>query len=368
MAAPVMVNKRHLRGGTARAIVVNSGNANASTGTLGEANAVSMCRLLAEAVGKHAPPALRKTVLRPKDVLVASTGIIGHQLPMEKIEPGIGALAGQLERSAQANAEAARAIITTDLVTKGAYRKIQLGSKMVHVAGMCKGSGMIAPNMATLLVFITTDAAVEAAMLHRALQEAVNASFNRVSADQHTSPSDSALVLASAAAGNKMIGSAGADFKVFVAALTDLCQDMAYQVVKDGEGATRVFRVRVTGAKHEKEADRVGKAIVDSPLVKTAVHGADPNWGRIVTAAGYSGAAIQPAKMSLHIGDDPPICVYDRGTPNELSQAEIHQLASIMKRKEVLFHLELGRGTVAVEWLGCDLSRQYITINADYTT
>ena len=368
VGAPVIVNKRHLRGGKASAVVVNSGNANASTGKLGEANAITMCRLLAEAVAAHGPGTLKKTPLQPRDVLVASTGIIGRQLPMDKIETGIHALAEKLARSDQANAEAARAIITTDLVIKHAYRKLTIAGKTVHLAGICKGSGMIAPNMGTMLAFMTTDADITGSLLNEALQSAAAASFNRISVDQHTSPSDMALVLASGAAGHRPITAKGKNLIAFTEALTELCRDLAYQIVKDGEGATRVFRVRIVGAKNEKEADLVGKAIVDSPLVKTAIHGADPNWGRIVTAAGYSGAAIQPAKMSLTIGENPAVCVYDHGTPNELSQTDIHQLTSIMKQKEVVIQLDLGRGGVGVEWLGCDLSRQYITINADYTT
>jgi glutamate N-acetyltransferase/amino-acid N-acetyltransferase len=226
---------------------------------------------------------------------------------------------------------------------------------------------MIAPNMATLLTFVTTDANIAHEPLQQALGEASKASFNRISVDQHTSPSDMVLALASGAVGRE-IESGREDFDAFQQALTDLCQDLAYQIVKDGEGATRVFRVRVAGAKDEREADKVGKAIVDSPLVKTAVHGADPNWGRIVTAAGYSGATIQPEKMSLTIGDETPTLVYEAGSPLKLSQAETEKLNATMRKKEVIFHLDLGRGDTQVEWLGCDLSRQYITINADYTT
>jgi glutamate N-acetyltransferase/amino-acid N-acetyltransferase len=366
--APVNVDKRHLRSGEAVAILCNAGNANASTGKQGELDAINSCRLVAEALSAQGPAALRGQTWQPRQILVASTGIIGQPMPMEAIEQGVHHLTPRLSQGEQADAEAARAILTTDLVSKTAQRQITLGGKTITLAGMAKGSGMIAPNMATLLTFITTDASIGHEALQGALREAVRHSFNRTSVDQHTSPSDMALALASGAAGGSAMEPDSDGFAQFQAALTDLCQDLAYQVVKDGEGATKVFRMQVTGARDEREADKVGKAIVDSPLVKTAVHGGDPNWGRIVTAAGYSGATIQPSKMSLTVGEAAPTLVYEAGTPVALSQAETETLNAAMRNKEVVFQLDLGRGEAAVEWLGCDLSRQYITINADYTT
>jgi glutamate N-acetyltransferase / amino-acid N-acetyltransferase len=256
--------------------------------------------------------------------------------------------------------------MTTDLTPKVASCIVKLGGKPVRFAGICKGSGMIAPNLATMLVFLTTDAAIAPAALQRALRGACISSFNRISVDQHTSPSDTVLVLASGLAGNRKIATtSGKDYAAFAAALTGLCRDLAYQIVKDGEGATKVFRVRVQHAKTERDADRVGRAVVDSPLVKTAVHGGDPNWGRITTAAGYSGGALTPEKMSLHVG---PVCVYRRGQPVKLTAAQQRQLNAIMQAKEITFTLDLGLGQASVEWLGCDLSREYIRINADYTT
>jgi glutamate N-acetyltransferase/amino-acid N-acetyltransferase len=357
-SAPVLVDRRHLRatGGVARAIVCNSGNANASTGKPGERDAQAMCRLVASHVGGEA-----------RQVLVSSTGIIGRPLPMDKISRGIATLASKLARGRQADADAARAIMTTDLVPKSAHRAIRLGGVPVQLAGICKGSGMIAPNMATMLAFLSTDAAITPAMLQAALGDAAGA-FNRISVDQHTSPSDTVLVLASGLAGNRTIRAKGKDWETFRAALADLCADLAYQIVKDGEGATRVFRVRVLGARSRDDADRIGRAIVDSPLVKCAVHGGDPNWGRITTAAGYSGAAIKPECMSLRIGE---VCVFDRGRPvtatleNRRTAKKLHRL---MRATEVTFTLDIGMGRASSEWLGCDLSRQYVAINADYTT
>ena len=238
-SAPVVVGRRHLAktGGRLRAVVCNSGNANASTGAAGERDAVQMCAALAREIG-----------CERAEVLASSTGIIGRPLPMAKIEAGIRELAGKLTRGAEADAAAARGIMTTDLVPKTAGRTVRIGGKTVRLAGMCKGSGMIAPNMATMLAFVTTDAAISPTALHTALRAAAGASFNRISVDQHTSPSDTCLVLASGAAGNRTIAAAGAALKQFTAALTELCRDLAYQIVKDGEGATRVFRVRVLGA------------------------------------------------------------------------------------------------------------------------
>ncbi|MCX5661546.1 MAG: bifunctional glutamate N-acetyltransferase/amino-acid acetyltransferase ArgJ [Planctomycetota bacterium] len=358
---PVQVGRRHLRSGqnsaNIRAIICNSGNANASTGKQGLDDAITMCRLVAAETG-----------CEPGQVLPSSTGIIGRPLPMAKIAQGIGDLAQRLDRGPKADAAAARGIMTTDLVPKGAHRTLRLGGKTVTLAGICKGSGMIAPNMATMLAFVTTDAAIAPAALRKALTAATGASFNRISVDQHCSPSDTLAILASGAAGNATIAASGKAYDAFAAALTDLCSDMAYQVVKDGEGATRVFRVRVLNARNEREADLVGAAIVNSPLVKTAVHGGDPNWGRITTAAGYSGTPIVPEKMSLYIGPKRDIPVYRLGQAVAVDKTTLRALGKLMKAKEVVFTLDLGMGKACVEWLGCDLSREYIAINADYTT
>ena len=355
VGAPVIVNKRHLRAtaGVARAIVCNSGISNSATGARGVRDAEAMCRAVAEAVG-----------CSPREVLVSSTGVIGRLLPTPRVVRGIGALSARLARGPKADAAAAAAIVTTDLATKSAFRRVRLGGRTVSLAGIAKGSGMIAPNMATMLVFTVTDCAITASSLAAALREAALGSFNRISVDEHTSPSDTVLTLASGLAGNPRITARrGRDYRAFVAALTELCRDLAYQVVRDGEGATRVFRVRVRGARDAADADRIGRAIVNSPLVKTAVHGADPNWGRIVTAAGYSGAAIRPERMRLSIGD---VAVFARGTP--VTVTATRRLARLMREKEVTFTLDVGLGTASVEWLGCDLSRDYVAINADYTT
>lgn len=364
--APVQVGKRQLRDASARAIVVNSGIANDATGEQGVDNAITTCRLASEAL-RHAGHGVP-----PGEVVPSSTGVIGPQLPMDKIGRGVAQLVSKLARGPVADADAARGIMTTDLVPKAAERSLRLGGKTVRLGGIAKGSGMIAPNMATMLVFLTTDMNISAPLLQASLRDATAASFNRISVDGHTSPSDTVVVLANGAAGHRAPRKGSKDHAAFTDALTDLCRDLAYQIIKDGEGATKVFRVHITGAKSEKEADRVGRMVIDSPLVKTAVHGGDPNWGRIVTAAANSGVALTPARLSLAIAEtgkrDRAITVFDRGTPIELQKTQDRKLNAIMRKKDIGFVLDLGRGDVAVEWLGCDLSRQYITINADYTT
>jgi glutamate N-acetyltransferase/amino-acid N-acetyltransferase len=331
---------------------------------------VRTCELVGEAVGCQA-----------RQVLPASTGVIGPQLPMDKLEAAVRALGPKIASGKKADEEAARAIMTTDLAPKSAMRKVDVDGVTVTIGGIAKGSGMIAPNMATMLVFITTDAVVRREALQAALRDAVAVSFNRISVDQHTSPSDMVLVLANGAAGasggasggagrsgQTVPGPGGPGLGVFQRALAEVCEDLAYQIVQDGEGATKVFRVVVNGAKSQRDADRIGKAVVDSPLVKAAVHGGDPNWGRIVTAAGYSGAAIKPAAMSLYIGPVRDVCVFEHGSPTGVTGRTVNRLAALMQRKEVVFTLEIGLGKASTQWLGCDLSKEYVTINAEYTT
>lgn len=362
-AEPIIVTKAHLKGKNAaqvRAVVVNAGNANASTGKEGLKNATAMCAQVAAEIGCDTA-----------SVLVASTGIIGVPLPMDKVKAGIQGAIPELGRGAESDADAAAAIMTTDLVPKVACATLKIGDKTVTLAGICKGSGMIAPNMATMLGFITTDAAIAPAVLSKALKAATIASFNRISVDQHTSCSDAVLVLANGAAGNTPIKPGSADFKKFEAALTQLSKQMAEMIVRDGEGATKVFHVTVSAAKSEKEGDLIAKAIVNSPLVKCAVYGGDPNWGRIVTAAGYSGAqGVDLKKMRLDIGKkgEKAVTVYKNGAPAKLSAADFKKLQEAMKAKDIAMTLAMGAGKAQVTWLGCDLSYDYVKINAEYTT
>ena len=356
--APVLVSQKHVRNGKARAIVCNSGTSNVATGDQGLRDAQAMCVAAADALGLDSP----------RDVLVASTGVIGHLLPMDKVLPGIEQLAPRVQRGKAADTDAADAILTTDLVRKTAVRRLSLGTgkaNSITLGGICKGSGMIAPNMATMLAFITTDGAIAPGMLKSALRFAVAHTFNRVSVDSDKSTSDSVMVLANGQAGNRTINTTGKAFNAFTEALTDLCRDLCYQLVQDGEGVTRIMRVRVVGAASEKDADRVARSIVDSPLVKTALHGADPNWGRIAMAAGKSDAKLTKDKLSIRIGG---MSIYEQGQPTKLGLNPSAKLTKVMGRREVPIEIDLGLGKAEAEWLGCDLSRQYITINADYTT
>lgn len=355
--APVLVSQKHVRNGKARAIVCNSGTSNVATGEQGVRDAEAMCTATAKALGMR----------YPGEVLVASTGVIGHRLPMDKVLPGIADLAPTLARGKQADTAAAQAILTTDLVRKTALRKITLGTpgKTVTLGGICKGSGMIAPNMATMLAFITTDAAIAPGILKAALRDAVAHTFNRVSVDSDKSTSDSVMILANGLAGHRPITTPGKHFNAFTEALTDLCRDLCEQLIWDGEGVTRIMRVRVSGAASAKDADRVGRSVVDSPLVKTALHGADPNWGRIAMAAGKSDAKLHKDKLSIRIAG---MDIYRQGQPTKLGLNPPAKLAKAMAAKEVIIEVDLGLGHAAAEWLGCDLSREYIHINADYTT
>jgi len=355
LGAPVIIGKDHLRGGSARAILCNSGNSNVATGPRGLADARAMCAAAAAALG-----------CRPADVLPASTGIIGRALPINKITGAVPALAESLAAGPRADAAAAQAILTTDLIAKSAVRTFRSGKRTVTLGGIAKGSGMIAPSMATMLGFITTDAAISPPQLRSALKHAAAASFNRISVDTDTSTSDTVYLLANGAAGARPIDSVTTTpYRQFRDALTDLCAELAERIVRDGEGATRVFRVAVSGAKSVRDADRVGRAVAESPLVKTAVHGADPNWGRIAMAAGKSGAALNPDRLRIAVNGEP---VFRDGVPVPMTAAFEAKLSASMRKDDVQLAIDLRLGKACCAWWGCDLSRDYIAINADYTT
>ena len=357
LGAPVVIGKRHLRRGLARAIVCNSGIANVATGAIGLRHALAMCEYVA-----------RRVDCAVSDVLPCSTGLIGPRLPIDRIGRGIGAAVKKLARGAEADAEAASAILTTDLVSKQSLHHLRLGPKtgtITRLGGIAKGSGMIAPNMATMLCFITTDAAIVPAALRAAVKEAVKCTFNRISVDNDTSTSDAVLVLANGAAGGTPITGPGRKHNIFVAALINLCEDLALQIVRDGEGAKKVMRVHVERAATQRDADRVGRAIVNSPLVKTALHGGDPNWGRLIMAVGKSGARVVPQRLSVTIAD---VTIFARGAPVALRSTTLRKLTRGMRRNQVVFQVDLGLADAHAKWLGCDLSKQYVTINAEYTT
>jgi glutamate N-acetyltransferase/amino-acid N-acetyltransferase len=344
IAAPCVVTKRHLASGPMRGLVVNSGNANACTGDQGERDAIAMAEAAAKAIGARA-----------SEIAVASTGVIGIPLPVDRISKAVAAVAP----SADGWDDMSRAIMTTDTRPKVAEREVWLRGKPVRIGGIAKGAGMIHPNMATLLAFVTTDAKIDAAAAQRALVAATDASFNAISVDGDTSTNDMALLLASGASGVDV----GADaWEPFVEALTEVCGELALAIVADGEGATKVFEVRVRGAATAADARLAARTITTSNLVKTAIHGADPNWGRILAAAGRSGARVDQRRASVRVGD---VDVFATGAPCRWDAAAVRK---VFERPSIAIEVDLGAGDATARAWGCDLSAEYVHINADYTT
>ncbi|MEK7859950.1 MAG: bifunctional glutamate N-acetyltransferase/amino-acid acetyltransferase ArgJ [Chloroflexota bacterium] len=344
IAAPCVVTRRHLGAGRLRGVVVNSGNANACTGEQGERDAVAMAAAAASLVGA-----------RPEELAVASTGVIGVPLPAGRIA---AALRG-LELAVDGGEAFARAIMTTDTRPKVAEREVRVGGRAVRVGGVAKGAGMIHPNMATLLAFLTTDAEIDPAAARDLLAEAVEETFNAISVDGDTSTNDMALLLASGASGVTIDREAR---PAFAAALGEVCGDLARAIVADGEGATKLFEVRVRSAASAADARAAARTITSSNLVKTAIHGADPNWGRILAAAGRSGARVDQRRAAVRIGDVP---VFVQGAPVAFDADAVRR---IFGRSTIEIDVDLGIGEAEARAWGCDLSAEYVRINAEYTT
>ena len=344
IAAPCVVTRRHLEQGRLRAIVVNSGNANACTGEQGERHAVMMARAAAQRIGCD-----------PYEVAVASTGVIGVPLPVERIMRAvkdIGLRPGEW-------IDVANAIMTTDTKPKNIGVELKLEAGTVHLRGVAKGAGMIHPNMATMLAFVMTDAKVAAEELQEIVEDAADESFNLISIDGDTSTNDTLLVLANGASG---IEPRGDDLKKFGVAVRGLCQELAREILADGEGVTKVFEVRVSGAASVADARRAARTITTSNLVKTAIHGADPNWGRILAAAGRSGAKVDQTKASVHIAD---VAVFVQGSPRAFDSDEVRRM---FEQRNLTIGVDLGVGAETARAWGTDLSAEYVRINADYTT
>ena len=351
VGAPVVWCRKVLpRGyGKARAVVVNSGCANTCNGPAGLRDAATVALLTAAGLATS-----------PGKVLVASTGVIGHRLPMEKIRRGISAAVASLgTRNDQA---ALAAIMTTDTRPKYAVARTRIGAKNVTVAGIVKGAGMVAPSMATMICIITTDADIAPLALHKALVSAVNVTLNAVTVDSDTSTSDTVALLASGQAGNKRITTRGGGYKKFLAALTEVCGRLARAVAADGEGATKLIEIAVTGAANLPDAEAAAKSVANSPLFKCAVHGGDPNWGRIAAALGKSSARIVPERLSIRIGGV-TVFARGRGLRFDLKKVEKH-----LAGKTVNIACNLGLGKSRYTALTCDFSREYVDINADYHT
>lgn len=353
-AAPVHWNKGILEaGGKVQAIAVNSGNANAATGLQGEEDAARTAQMVADTLK-----------LKQKEVLVCSTGVIGVNLPMDTIQAGIPVVAGQLSESLAAGELAAEAILTTDTVKKTIAIEEEIGGKKVIIGGMGKGSGMIHPNMATLLGFITTDVAITKEMLQKALSKAINTTFNMITVDGDTSTNDSVLVLANGKADNKVIDQEGEDFDKFYHCLFEVCKYLAVSIVRDGEGATKLLEVQLSGAKDVEDGKTIAKSVLTSNLVKTAFFGEDANWGRIFCAMGYSGVAFDTNKVDLSVVSNAgTVQMLKAGLPVAFSEEKAKQ---VLEENEITIKIQMGEGNASVTAWGCDLSYDYVKINGDY--
>jgi glutamate N-acetyltransferase / amino-acid N-acetyltransferase len=352
-AAPLQVDKEHLRatGGHVRVVAINAGNANCAAGQAGLDAARATCAAAAKTFA-----------CKPEEVFPSSTGIIGVPLPAEKLIAALPELAARLGSDPDHFQQVASAIITTDLVEKTAFARFEVDGKEVRIAGVCKGSGMIHPQLvphATMLVYIMTDAAIEPAVLDRFLRNAVETSFNRISVDGDTSTNDTVLLMASGASGITLT----ADDPGFAGSLNYVCTSLAKQIVADGEGVTHVVELQINGAESDSDALRVAKAIAHSPLVKTAWAGSDPNWGRLVAAIGYSGAEIDPNRIDIWFGDL-AIC-RDGGRAAEFDESAAH---AYIRQREFSIRIQLHQGTGQCVFWTTDLTREYVHINADYST
>ena len=351
-AAPLHVTKEHLSDGHARAVLVNSGNANACA-PHGEEYAVRCCDAVGSALGIPAD-----------DVIVASTGVIGQTLNVTAIENGVPQLVPDLSRGG--GEDAASAIMTTDTVRKECAVETVIGGKTVRIGGMAKGSGMIHPNMGTMLAFLTTDCTISAGMIGKALLEATSVSFNRISVDGDTSTNDMCCLLANGLAGNKEITEQDGDYAEFVAVLKELCINLARMMASDGEGATHLITCTVRDAESEEKAEKLAKSVISSTLTKAAIFGADANWGRILCAMGYSGAEFDPERVSVSFVSDAgtvAVCADGRGLDFDEDLAK-----QILTEHDVTIDISLSEGTSACTCWGCDITYEYIRINGDYRT
>ena len=353
-AAHIHVDKRHLADGKARAAVINSGNANACA-PYGEENAERVCVAAARAVG-----------CAPEDIVAAATGVIGQTLNVAVIEQGMPELYASVAHSPEGSDAAAHAIMTTDTVKKELAVETVIGGRTVRMGGIAKGSGMIHPNMGTMLCFLTTDCAISPEMIKSALLETVKVSFNRISVDGDTSTNDTCCVMANGLAGNPEITEKGPDYDAFVEALKALCVELARMMASDGEGATHLITCAVTGAKSEESAEAIAKSVISSTLTKAAIFGADANWGRVLCAMGYSGENFDPEKVDVAFQSQAgtvQVCAQGRGLDFDEKLAK-----KVLKEHDVTIAVTMGEGDGTCTCWGCDLTYEYVKINGDYRT
>src|SRR6476646_9732015 len=351
-AAPVKVDRERTPGDSIRVVAINSGVANACTGDQGEADARQMAAWAAEACGAKAEQAL-----------VMSTGVIGSMLPMEKIHAGIKAAAAKLADDAQSLENAARGIMTTDTVPKICGREVTIGGGLTRVTGIAKGAAMIGPNMATMLSLVMTDAPLRKQDAQTALVDAMEESFHCISVDGHMSTNDTVLLLANGAAHQSPAPLTGKALEDFRTTLFEVCEDLAQSIPADGEGATHLITAEVHGCRSRQDALRISNTIADSPLVKTAIAGADPNWGRIVSAAGYAGVQFDPSKVTLHLNG---LLLYERGAPVDFNAEAVSNSIAADRDTSVVLILEEGKS--AARFWTTDLTAEYVRLNADYHT
>jgi glutamate N-acetyltransferase/amino-acid N-acetyltransferase len=349
-AAPVALDRSRTPSDRIRTVVICSGVANACTGERGLRDAEEMARLAAQACGAE-----------PDQALVLSTGVIGAFVPMDRIGHGIADAASKLGRSEASLVAAARGMLTTDTIHKLAGRTITIGGRDIQITGMAKGAAMMGPNMATMLALIMTDATLPPAAAQAALSAATQESFNCMSVDGHMSTNDTVLLLANGAAGGEPLS--GDDLTAFQTALDEVCIDLAKAIAGDGEGATHLVTIDISGCADRQKALEIAKTVANSPLVKTALHGADPNWGRIVSAAGYSGVPFDPAGVSLWLNG---FLLYQKGAPVEFNGKEVSD--SIRDNRDTLVQLEFSEGTAQRRFWTADLTAEYVRLNADYHT
>ncbi|MDR0643737.1 MAG: bifunctional glutamate N-acetyltransferase/amino-acid acetyltransferase ArgJ [Treponema sp.] len=354
-SASVMVTQDHCMGGRIRAIIANSGNANACTGETGLAAARQMASLIAD-----------EFAIQERDVAVASTGVIGVPLPIAAIESEVSALADSLRADALGHESALEAIMTTDTRKKSGAVEIDIGGRSVRIGAMVKGSGMIHPNMATMLCFITTDAVIDQAALDASLKATVSVSFNRLTIDGDTSPNDTIIIMANGRAENPKIALVGEDFALFTSALRFLCIDLVRQMARDGEGATKLLTVTVVGALDEETAEVLAKSVASSNLVKTAVFGADANWGRVICAIGYAGVPFKLECVDIAFSSRAggvSVCKNGQAIPFSEENAK-----RVLLEDEVEINIRLGDGIGSATVWSCDFSYDYVKINGDYRT
>ena len=353
--APILVTQKHVENGIAQAVICNSGNANTCNAN-GIEIAEGMCALVEQYIG-----------VKADDVIVASTGVIGQPMTLEPFRKNFGKLADSLEDTPAGGTRAAKAIMTTDTVSKEVAVRFPLGGKMCKLGGISKGSGMIAPNMATMLCFLTTDAAISPVALKRALTTVTADTFNMLSIDGDTSTNDMVSILANGMAGNTPIESCmGADYEAFVAALYKVCEKLCAIMAKDGEGATKLLVCEVTGAKSTAAAKLVAKAVIKSTLLKAAIFGADANWGRVLCAIGYAGADVDVSKVDVNFRSNRGLIPVCRGGAGVAFSEETAK--EILMDDEITVQVALNSGSATAKAWGCDLTYDYVKINGDYRT